>query len=70
MVQVTLTLDSNSIGLIFVRTEIALEDGKKVYFMERNMLSNIYNQLPKEHKGKVQVIFPRVMDLLNEVVSV
>jgi hypothetical protein len=62
---VNLNLDLNYIKSIFANEEYQLLTGEKIYYSKRQMLTDIYSQVPEEGKEQLVKQFPKVFELLG-----
>jgi hypothetical protein len=60
-----LNLEINYIKSIFANEEYQLLMGERIYFSKRQMLTDIYEQLPNESKIQFIKQFPMVFELLD-----
>lgn len=64
---VNLMLEFESVKLIFAKPEANLIDGEKVYFGERKLLSQIFNQLSHNQKMELSIHYEQTVGLLREL---
>jgi hypothetical protein len=63
--EINLNLKYNYIKIIFANEEYKLLTGEKIYFGKRQMLTDIYNQVPDEYKEELTKQCPMVFELLG-----
>jgi hypothetical protein len=63
--EINLTLKFNYLQSIFANEEYNLLSGERIYFSKRQMLTDIFDQVPEEGKEKLVEKFPMVFELLG-----